>query len=157
MQNLKRLLTTPLSRPLSKGLLTFLFVVAGLGFADAAYLTVEHYGNKIPPCSIGSCETVLSSSFAVVAGIPVALGGAIYYLLILILLKVYIDTKNEKILRSALVFTTAGLLATIYFFILQAFVLHAFCIYCIGSALTSTTLFATAIYIFKTHRPNDTI
>lgn len=126
-----------------------LFVVAAIGFADATYLTIEHYANKIPPCVIGSCETVLSSSYATVAGIPVALGGAIYYFIILVLLLLYIDMKKEIILRSALLFTTVGFLASVYFFFIQAFVLHAFCQYCLISALTSTILFITAIAIFK--------
>ena len=132
--NLKNFLTTPLQRPLSKGLLIALFVVAALGFADATYLTVEHFLNSIPPCAIGGCETVLTSQYAEVAGIPVALGGSVFYLLILILLKIYFDRKNEKILRFALSITIPAFLATIYFFILQAFVTHAFCVYCLGSA-----------------------
>jgi uncharacterized membrane protein len=152
MMNLKNLLTTPFLSRLSKPALVFLFVVSGLGFLDAAYLTVEHYVNKIPPCSIGSCEAVLTSSYATVAGIPVALGGTIYYFAFLVLLLLYVDLKKEKYLRIALASSVFGFGASIYFFILQAFVLHAFCLYCMGSALTSTTLFVTAIVIFKRYR-----
>lgn len=151
MKTLKKLLTTPFQSSPSKGLLILLFVVAVLGFADAGYLTVEHYMNVIPPCAIGGCETVLTSSYSKILGIPDSLLGTLYYLSILILLMIYVDTKNEKFLRGALIFTTVGFLFSVYFFILQAFVIHAFCQYCLVSAATSTTLFATAIYIFKKH------
>lgn len=150
--NLKNLLTTPLQQPLSRGILTLLFVIAVLGFIDAGYLAVEHYTNSIPPCTIGGCETVLTSDYSVVAGVPVALGGTLYYLAILILLMIYLDSKSEKILRGTLIFTTVGFLVSIYFLIIQAWVINAYCIYCIGSAITSTALFATAIYILKKYQ-----
>jgi uncharacterized membrane protein len=150
--NSKNFLTTPLQRQLSRAAFVFLFIVAVLGFMDATYLTIEHYSNVIPPCSIGSCETVLSSSWATVGGVPVALAGAVYYLFILVLLMVYRDGKNEKVLRATLVFTVLGMIATIYFVALQLFVLHAICIYCMGSAITSTTLFISALVILKKYR-----
>jgi uncharacterized membrane protein len=155
MQHLKRLLTQPLNppaKPVRKWVLVFLVIVASVGFADATYLTVEHYTNANPPCYIGSCELVLTSAFSTVAGIPVALGGALYYLCILILLIIFLDSKKEIVLRVALFGTTVGFAASLYFFILQAFVLHAFCQYCLGSATTSTILFITAICIIVRSR-----
>ncbi len=152
MMNLKKLLTTPFQRSVSKKLIGFLIVIALLGFADASLLTIEHYMNTIPPCAIGGCEIVLTSAYAEVVGVPVALGGAVFYLTILILLIAYLDTKKEIILRSALFLTIPGFLVSLYLFYLQAFVIHAFCQYCLGSALTSTVLFVTAIVIFKKYK-----
>lgn len=149
---LKNLLTTPFQRSISKGFVALLFVIAVLGFIDASYLTVEHFINKIPPCSIGSCETVLTSSFATVLGIPVALGGALFYLTVLIFLMVYIDTKKEVALKGVLLLTIPGFIFSLYLVILQAVVLHAFCIYCMGSATTSTLLFISAITIYIKHK-----
>lgn len=147
--NLKRLLTTPFSRPVSKETLVLFFVVALLGFTDATYLTIEHYLNQIPPCAITGCETVLTSPYSVMAGIPVSLLGSIYYLIILVAMMVYFDTKKEVVLRGTLIFTVAGLLSSIYFTAIQAFVLNAYCQYCLLSALTSTLLFIIACVIFK--------
>jgi uncharacterized membrane protein len=152
MMNLKKLLTTPFQRSVSKGVILLLFVVATLGFVDASYLTVEHYANQIPPCSIDGCETVLTSEYSKVLGIPVALGGAIYYLAILVLLFGYLDTKKEILLRIALVSTTLGFLSSLYFLILQAFIIEAYCQYCLFSALTSTILFITSITIFRKYK-----
>lgn len=154
--NLKRLLTTPFQRSVSKGLIAFLIAVSAIGFVDATFLTVEHYENKIPPCTTDGCETVLTSAYATVVGIPVALGGSLYYLTLLILLLVYLDTKKEFILRSTLILTSIGFLASLYFFILQAFIIRAFCQYCLGSAATSTALFIISIFIFlKYHDSRD--
>jgi uncharacterized membrane protein len=124
-------------------------IVALCGFIDAAYLTIEHYANTIPPCVVGNCELVLTSKFATVAGIPVALLGTLYYLAILVLVIGYFESKKEVLLRTAMFATTLGLLASIWFFVLQAFVLHAFCQFCLISATTSTALFVIAGIGFK--------
>ncbi|MDP3962408.1 MAG: vitamin K epoxide reductase family protein [bacterium] len=149
MKILKELLTKPFQKPVNKGIVIFLIAVAAVGFFDAAYLTIQHFMNVIPPCTIDGCETVLASAYAEVAGVPVALLGAVYYLSIMVLLIAYLDSKKEALLRWALAITALGFLASIYFFILQAWVIKAYCQYCLLSATTSTILFITAIAIFK--------
>lgn len=150
MKNLKKLLKTPLLiQRISKWIVIMLVVVALIGFADATYLTVEHYQNKIPPCTIGGCETVLTSSYSQIIGIPVSLLGAIYYLFILIFLILYIDLKKEIFLRIPLIASIFGLLASIWFSYLQIFVIKAFCQYCAISAMTSLIIFISAFYIFS--------
>lgn len=55
--------------------------VAGLGIA--AYLTVLHYAHVSPVCISGGCEKVQKSSYAELAGIPVALLGMIGYVILI--------------------------------------------------------------------------
>jgi len=149
MMHLKLLLTRPLLAIPNK-LIIVVLIVAVLGFVDAVYLTLKHYSGEIPPCSIvEGCEQVLTSAYAVIGGIPVALGGAIFYLLVLIGLFAYLEGKNEKLLRYSLILTGIGFLSTLYFLFIQAFVLKAFCLYCLGSAISSTLLFVLAIWIFS--------
>jgi uncharacterized membrane protein len=149
MKTLNQLLKQPLARVPNK-LVILLIVIAVLGFADATYLTVEHYQGVIPPCSVVSgCETVLTSSYSVVAGIPVSLGGSIYYFLILVGLLLYIDTKKEFILKWTLFATILGLMSSLWFLYVQAFILHAYCLYCLGSAVTSILLFVLGVYVIK--------
>lgn len=151
--NLKKLLKTPLSLHLvPKWLTTSFFVVALVGFADATYLTIEHFLQSIPPCTTDGCEIVLTSSYSQIAGIPVALLGAIYYLILLVLLLAYFDGKKEVFLRSAFWLTILGLLFSIYFLIIQAFVINAFCQYCLVSAGTSTILFILGMIALKKFR-----
>jgi uncharacterized membrane protein len=147
--NLKRLLTTPLQQPLSKGALALFFVIAALGFVDAAYLTVEHYVNAIPPCSIGSCETVLTSPYSSVFGIPVSLLGAIFFFLVLILLKIYVDSKKEFILRITAALTVLGAIISLLFIWIMLFVIHAICIYCMTSDILTVILSAFLLVSIK--------
>ena len=49
--------------------------VATVGLAIAAYLTVVHYAHSSPICTSGGCEKVQHSSYAKLAGVPVALLG----------------------------------------------------------------------------------
>lgn len=151
--NLKTLLTKPLQKELiPKWIIITLLIVALIGFVDATYLTIEHFLNNIPPCTTDGCEKVLTSSYSEVIGIPVALLGAIYYLAILVLLIAYFDAKREVLLRSAMLLTPLGFLASIYFFILQASVINAFCQYCLVSAATSTILFVFSMYSLAKYR-----
>jgi uncharacterized membrane protein len=145
----KNWLTKPLS-VVPTSLAIVLLVVALLGFVDATYLTIEHYSGVIPPCSVvEGCEQVLTSEYATILGVPVALGGSIFYLSILIGLCAYLESRNEKFLRITLLLTAIGFLSSSYFLYIQAFVLGAFCLYCLGSATTSTILFGLAIYVFS--------
>jgi len=128
---------------------TVLIILAVIGFADATFLTIEHYSNSIPPCTTDGCETVLTSSYSSIAGIPVALFGAMYYLTMLILLMIYLDAKIEKVLRIALFFSIFGFIFSLYFLYLQAFVINAYCQYCLLSAFTSTAIFVIAMYVVK--------
>jgi uncharacterized membrane protein len=134
-----------------------MLAIALIGFADASYLTLEHYRDAIPPCTIGGCETVLTSAYSTVLGIPVSLAGAVYYLLTLIGLFAYMDSKKQAILKWTLILPILGFLASVWFFYLQAFVIHHFCEYCLGSATTSTILCAIALFIFAKYRGTDTL
>lgn len=151
MWNLKKLLTTPL-QPLPTKLIIVLAIVALIGFADATYLTIEHYSGEIPPCTVGGCEQVLTSDYATVWGIPVALTGAFYYFVLLVGILIYFESKKEIILRTVLALTAIGFIVSLYLFYLQASVLEAFCLYCLGSAATSTALFGLAIFVFSKYR-----
>jgi uncharacterized membrane protein len=144
------------SHQIPKWVIGLLVVVALVGFADATYLTIDHYQNIAPPCFVGSCEVVLTSAYSLVAGIPVSLFGIAYYLFVLIALFVSIDAKNEQkkatAVRVALYATPVGFLASLYFLVIQAFVLHHFCQYCLLSATTSTILFVIAIWLLLRNR-----
>jgi uncharacterized membrane protein len=150
--NLKNSLQTPLLQPISKAALTLLFIIAALGFADATYLTVQHYANKIPPCAIGSCETVLSSVYASVAGLPISLFGAIFFLAILILLKVYLDTKSAFAINIAATLSMLGALVAVVLIIIMATVLHAYCVYCLISDALTILLCISFWFILKKAR-----
>ena len=126
----------------------FLLIVALFGFADASYLTIEHYQNAIPPCSVGSCELVLTSAYANVLGMPVSLYGALFYLIFLIGAFAYLEGKREKALRFALVVSLPAGIAALVFIALMVFVIRAWCIYCLTSDILTIIIALSAWRIF---------
>lgn len=148
MKNLKNLSTISLSK-IPNSLAIVILVVALLGFADASYLTIEHFQGVIPPCTTSGCETVLTSSYSAIFGIPVSLLGALYYFLIAVGMVTYLDSKNTKLLKWVLFATVLGLLCSVWFVILQLFIVKAICQYCMISAGTSALLFILACFTMK--------
>lgn len=134
-------------------------VVALVGFVDATYLTVQHFLGAIPPCFVvDGCSTILNSAWSSVAGVPVALFGAMYYLFVFCTMLYGVVMKSEKITRISAGATVAGLLASIWFMILQVFILKSYCSYCIISAMSSTILFVLgAILLFSKRQTNNVI
>ena len=135
----------------NKSFLLVLFLLLGfLGFLDATYLTIVHYKNIIPSCSLAhGCETVLTSKYAVVGSIPIALLGSVFYLTIIILLGIFWQTGKKVLTSMLLALTTFGLLVAFYLVYLQAFVLHAFCQYCLGSEVIDFLLFDCAWWLWR--------
>ena len=104
-----------------------LFLALGLiGFLDALYLSVSFIRGVPPSCFIASgCDVVAASEYAVISGIPVAFLGAAYYLLVMVLALLALDTKNEKFLLILSRFTLLGFLASLWFIYVQFFILKA--------------------------------
>lgn len=149
MQNLKTLFKRPLQAVPSSLVITIL-VIALIGFVDAGYLTMEHYQGVIPPCTIVSgCEKVLTSSYSIVLGVPVSLLGVIFYAIVAAGTFAYLEGKHEKIFRFSLIVALVGIVASLWFLFVQAFLLQSYCLYCLGSAVTSTILFVLACVVFK--------
>jgi len=116
-------------------------LLALVGLADSVYLTVSHYTKEPVPCSIvEGCETVLTSSYAEIAGVPIAAFGAAAYF-IAFSLAVLAAYGNR--LTWSLFGVQAFLMASVsaYLIYVQAFVIKAFCQFCLISAATSIGLF----------------
>lgn len=142
-----------IKRWLIAGLLTAAF----LGFIDATYLTVEHYLGGVVPCVLtAGCDRVTTSVYSHLGPVPVALLGSIYYLAILLAILILVLKKDSQPnwWRNLSYFFTLGLLASFWLVYLQAFILHAWCFYCLISAGTSTLLFIFGFWLRKQLRSN---
>ena len=143
----------PQQSKIPKWLIVLFFLVALFGFVDATYLTVEHFLNTTPPCYIlTGCDTVTTSSYSVIMGIPVALLGALYYLFMMVLALFILDSKRHHLLQHLAFFSWAGIAAAIYFTAIQAFIIKAYCLYCLGSAVSSVMLFFIAQHKWRIHK-----
>src|SRR5436190_23048220 len=115
-------------------LLTIAAIVSLAGLADAAYLTVQALTGETAACG-GSpdCFRVLGSSYAKIAGIPLAAFGSLAYFSVFSFAT--FAAFGYARARLFLTLTTGAMfVATLWLLYLQAFVLHAFCRYCLFSA-----------------------
>lgn len=125
----------------SKLSLGSMVLFAGVGFIDSLYLTVVEYSGRNITCSfLSGCQTVLTSDYAWIGGVPMALLGVVYYLGVLLGTVAYIDTRRQLIIGAVASATIVGFVTSIYLVYLQAVVLQAWCQYCLLSAITSTLL-----------------
>lgn len=116
-------------------------IVALIGLADAIYLTVHHYTAEPVPCSlITGCEQVLTSSYAEIYGIPLAIFGAFAYLtaFILALVSAFGNRVAWALFGLQVVIMT---IFTGWLLYVQAYIIEAFCQFCLISAATTFTLF----------------
>ena len=120
--------------------------VSLVGLADSLYLTVEHLSGRSVKCTITSgCSEVLSSSYATVAGYPLAgLGAAAYFVVFSLATLAAFGYKGTG--KLLLLIVGAMFLMTLRLIYLQAFVIHHFCQFCLLSALVTTILTALVVY-----------
>lgn len=120
-------------------------VIAVAGLADAAYLTVKHFTAEPVPCSIiEGCETVLTSPYAEFAGVPLAaFGAAAYFIAFALALLAAFGNRTTWMLFGIQVVLMS--LFTAWLLYLQAFIIGAFCQFCLISALTTFGMLAVFI------------
>lgn len=95
----------------------------------------------------GACEVVQASSWAVFLGIPVPGWGAAWYGAVLALALVGLRRGGSGRIEGSLRLLAAGGLAfTLYLTAVEAFVLHAFCRWCLVSAALTTGIAAVLGY-----------
>lgn len=145
-----------MSKSIPTWLTAAIFITAFLGFMDASFLAGEHFLKMTPPCFIvQGCDTVTTSAYSKILGIPVSLLGTLYYLTILITVMYFVDKKNNSTLKLLHAMTSVGLLMSMWFLYVQAFIIKAWCLYCMFSALTSTILFIAVAVAFHRRWPEE--
>ncbi|MDX2242273.1 MAG: vitamin K epoxide reductase family protein [Leptolyngbyaceae cyanobacterium bins.302] len=137
------------SRPLMAG-------IAAIGAAVTAYLTITRLTGDPTACPTGGCDVVLSSPYATVFGLPLALFGFLAYASIIgfAIAPLLVNAPDQKQLRSTLerwtglllfIGGTAMMIFSGYLMYLLTSEIKAVCIYCVGSAVLSTSLFVLSI------------
>jgi uncharacterized membrane protein len=120
-------------------------LVSLIGLADSVYLTVQHLAGRSVRCTVATgCSKVLSSDYASLAGFPTAGLGAVAYFVAFSLatLAAFGDARARNGLA---LWVVPMLLATFWFLYLQAFVLRAYCDYCLLSAAMTIALTVLAV------------
>jgi uncharacterized membrane protein len=125
-------------------------LVSLLGLADAIYLTVEHITGQSVRCTIvAGCQEVLSSSYSVLAGVPLAaIGAAAYFSVFSLATLAAFGYRFAGQLLLPLVAVMC--IASIWLIYLQAFVIRAYCQYCLFSAAVSFVLTILVFWGWRT-------
>ncbi len=124
-------------------------LLAVVGFFIALYLWLHNIGliGELK-CGTGGCETVQSSVYARIAGVPVAFFGVIGYAAIFAiayagLQPAWAARRGPTLLLAAL--AAGGVLFTGYLTYLELFVIHAICRWCMGSAAIIAAICVAAL------------
>ena len=126
-------------------------VLSLVGLGDALYLTVQDLTGQSLRCTIvAGCSEVLSSPYAHIGRVPLAVLGAFAYFTVfsLSILAAFGYLFARPLLKALVV---VMFLTTLWLLYLQAFVIHHFCQYCLLSAAVTITL---TILIFVSSRIN---
>jgi uncharacterized membrane protein len=108
-------------------------LLALLELAVAAYLEIERARGRSVACPIGGggCETVQQSRYSHLAGIPLPVLGLIGATVMLATTLL----RDPRARTAALVLAFTGALFSLYLAALQAFKIHAYCAWCLSSAV----------------------
>lgn len=134
---------------MSEKSLTYIFYALVLiGLADSMYLAMTTLLGIPPTCGIlKGCETVSSSSYSRLLGIPLAYLGTAYYAAGALLGGYLLESVIVR--KLALIYAVAGALMSAWFLYIQGVIIGAFCIYCVISAVVAFGLLLVALLLSR--------
>ncbi len=128
-------------------------ILGFLGFIVSVYLTILHYKNIIPPCTVsGGCETVLTSKYSMVGPIPVAVLGILFFLAIIAICVLILTNYKKMFLQGFYFLAATGFLVALLLIFTQGFILHAFCQYCLICEASATGITILAFLKYKSDK-----
>jgi uncharacterized membrane protein len=128
-----------------------LLALVGLFVALYLWLHALGFGGPIK-CGTGGCDTVQTSPWAVLLGLPVAFYGVVGYFAIFVVSLValrpaaLLERKWSVVLVGL---ATVGVLFTAHLTYLELFVIHAICRWCVGSAVIITVIWVVAVLALR--------
>lgn len=120
-------------------------VLALAGVGISGYLTVQHYSTSIvlacPDTGLVNCTKVTTSAESVLAGVPVALLGLLWFCA-LVPLMLPVAWRAARLTVPRLVVVGIGLPMVVYLVYTEAITLRALCLYCTAVHVLTVLLFA---------------
>lgn len=127
-----------------------ILILAFFGLANSAYLA-QHEASGTPLlCDIqnfSGCNVVAASQYSYLFGIPLAEYGVLFYGIIFVLAALEIVIFDRLVRRVLQVAALIGVISSLYFTLVQMFLIGAFCIYCFVSALIALLILILASFI----------
>jgi uncharacterized membrane protein len=135
-------------------------LLALIGFFVALYLWAHNAGLTGPiVCGVGDCATVQASEFAYIGPVPVSSIGVFGYVILIALGITGIRPayRHSRVIGALLLAGSAsGVVFSAWLTYLEAFVIHAWCQYCVISAILITLIFFASLPEVARLRGGDT-
>lgn len=136
--------------------LWLLVAVLGLvGLGVTTYLTANALSNSNVACTLSGCNTVLSSKWAKILGVPVSAWGMMNFAVILLAslhaFQTPVWNMRGRVVTAGIAFI--GISFSIYLTALEMFVIHAWCQYCITSAVLVILVTILVVVIARREGP----
>ena len=131
-------------------LLAAVILAAVIGFAIMSYLTYIHYAEKQSFCDISeevSCDVVTTSIYSEIFGVPISLLGLGYFASVLFL--VLAKRKQQNIFPALFLLTLFVLIPSLYFSMMEYFVIKAICVLCDSSKIMMLIIAAASFFMAR--------
>jgi uncharacterized membrane protein len=137
--------------PLGPSLMLFLALI---GIAEAFYVSHASYtGQLVWSAGLEGANTVIKSPHSRIFNVPMSYFGLIFYLYMFGLSALLaFDPFSSGLRFGALLYTIIGVCFSIYAMYLQLSLIHALCLYCLISAVTTLLLLIIAALHFRAAR-----
>ena len=123
--------------------------IAAIGVAIALYLTIVKLTGGVPTCGpLAGCETVQTSSYSTLSGIPISVFGLGYQLAMLALVLAWWRTGDRRALAGAYLLGLTGVFVAAYLVYLQVAVIGAICTWCVAFDTTVVLGFIGAVIAY---------
>jgi uncharacterized membrane protein len=124
-------------------------VLSMAGLFVALYLLANKLGLTGPlVCGVGECATVQASEWSQIGPVPVSAFGVGGYVALLVV-SLYglqpVGMQSRAVSAILLAFSTVALAFSAWLTYLEAFVIHAWCQWCVISAILVTLIFLAAL------------
>jgi len=131
-------------------------LISLLGLFLGVYLTLYKFGYiGTLACGVSSCEKVQTSRWSEFLGLPVATWGVGFYVVMLAMALAGLQERyaeSSGLSLAVMLWTGWGVLFTAWLNYLEAFVIHAWCEWCIGSATMVLILFVLSVFDWRETR-----
>ncbi len=114
-----------------------LLIVTLVGLAVSGYLVAVRLLGEAPTCGpVRGCETVTTSEYSTIAGVPVAVLGLLLSVCLVACAAWWWRRADRRVLLLAYGLLLLATLAVAYLTYLELFVIHAICVWCVSYAIT---------------------
>jgi uncharacterized membrane protein len=131
----------------------FLIILSLIGLVVSIYLWYLYERPYRIECTLSDCQSVRESEYSNLLGVSLPIWGTLYYVGLIVYL-VFRTIKPEliKINYEDALFTIAtsfGFIFSLYLTFIEAFIIDAFCQWCLISAFVASLIFVWSVLRFR--------